>query len=123
MDDALIALKRLSVQCPSYSAQDELDILVATNAEEKANKPKDSSGMSYVDCFRGVDLRRIEISCFVWAFQTICGTVFMVFATFFFKQAGMSTENSFTLTLAMDGMGLIGGLCAMFFMTRAGRST
>lgn len=47
----------------------------------------------------------------------------MVFATFFFKQAGMSTENSFTLTLAMDGMGLIGGLCAMFFMTRAGRST
>lgn len=35
------------------------------------------SGTSYLDCFKGVNLRRTEIVCFTWASQNLCGAGLM----------------------------------------------
>lgn len=37
-------------------------------------RPQISSGTSYLDCFRGIDLRRTEIVCGAWACQQLCGS-------------------------------------------------
>ena len=45
-------------------------VLVYTNEVEKAQ----SEGVSYLDCFRGVELRRTEITCMCFVAQTMCGS-------------------------------------------------
>jgi SP family general alpha glucoside:H+ symporter-like MFS transporter len=52
---------------------------VLTNNREKEAE----SGAGYLDCFKGVDRRRTEITCMVWIIQTLCGSTFMGFSTYF----------------------------------------
>jgi SP family general alpha glucoside:H+ symporter-like MFS transporter len=40
-----------------------------TNEHEKAL----SAGTTYVDCFKGIDLRRTEVATLTWACQNMCG--------------------------------------------------
>lgn len=40
-------------------------------------------GTRYVDCFKSVDGRRTEITCMCWVIQTLCGSTFMGFSTYF----------------------------------------
>lgn len=47
--------------------------MIHTNEVEKDI----SAGTSYLDCFRGIDLRRTEIVVGVWAIQNLCGSSFM----------------------------------------------
>lgn len=80
------AICRLATSVTSYSPDYEVSILLKTNKEEKANAPIGSSGVGYKDCFRGANLRRIEIACLTWAFQTVCGTVSMDFRLTFSRK-------------------------------------
>ena len=82
-----------------------------------------SSGAHYWDCFRGVDLRRTEIASMVWVTQAFCGVPFMSFSVQFMIQAGLDTANSFALSLAQNGIGLVGCLIAWYLMTHIGRRT
>lgn len=50
-------------------ADETLAMMVHTCALEE----KTTSGASYLDCFKGVDLRRTEIVCMVWALQNLAG--------------------------------------------------
>lgn len=50
-----------------------------TNEDEEQAQ----SGTSYVDCFKGVDKRRTEITCMCWIIQTLCGSTFKGFSTYF----------------------------------------
>ncbi len=51
---------------------------LTNNAEKEAQ-----SGTRYIDCFKGVDRRRTEITCMCWIIQTLCGSTFMGFSTYF----------------------------------------
>jgi hypothetical protein len=42
-----------------------------------------TSGASYLDCFKGTDLRRTEIVCMVWAIQNLSGNAFSNYSTYF----------------------------------------
>ena len=59
---------------PDFNVDDTVAMMVHTNELEKDI----SSGTSYWDCFKGVDLRRTEITCIVWGIQNFCGNAFMV---------------------------------------------
>jgi hypothetical protein len=67
-----------------------------TNELEKALE----SGTGYMDCFKGIDLRRTEIVCVTWAIQNLCGSAFMGYSTYFYEQAGLSTLKSFDMSMA-----------------------
>lgn len=45
-----------------------------------------TSGTSYLDCFKGVDLRRTEICCITFAGQVLSGSSFAYAPSFFFVQ-------------------------------------
>lgn len=81
------------------------------------------AGTTYLDCFKGFDLRRTEIVCLVWAAQNLCGAGLMGYSTYFYKQAGLSTNGAFDLSLAQYGIGMIGTVFSWVLMSYFGRRT
>jgi SP family general alpha glucoside:H+ symporter-like MFS transporter len=88
-----------------------------TNENEKRN----SDGTDYLDCFRGVDRRRTEITCLAWLVQNLCGSTFMGFSTYFYKQAGLPDVAAFNLSMVQYALGIIGTIGSWFLLSRAGR--
>ncbi|EOD45735.1 putative mfs maltose permease protein [Neofusicoccum parvum UCRNP2] len=71
-------------------------------------------GTNYIDCFRGINLRRTEIASVSWgAIQN--------YLTYFFKQAGLSTDDSFKLSLGTFSIAFLGTVFSWFFQGRFGR--
>lgn len=61
-----------------FDADETVAMMVHTTAlEDKITK-----GASYLDCFRGTDLRRTEIVCMVWAIQNLSGNSFSNYSTY-----------------------------------------
>lgn len=50
---------------------------------------------TYLDCFKGTNLRRTEISTVVYLIQVIGGNPLIAYANFFFEQAGLDTADAF----------------------------
>jgi len=120
-EDARKQLLRLTSQGqPDFDLDQTINMMVYTNELEKAS----DEGTSYVHCFRGVDLRRTEIVCMVWAIQSLCGASTMIgLSTYFFEQAGLDTSHAFSLSLGQYGLGTVGALISWFLMLKFGRRT
>lgn len=58
---------------PNFNPDETIAMIEHTNEMEKTMQ----EGTSYLDCFKGVDLRRTEIVCFTWWGQTLVGTNLM----------------------------------------------
>ncbi|KAK3182208.1 hypothetical protein K4F52_006577 [Lecanicillium sp. MT-2017a] len=56
-------------------------------------------GSRYIDCFKGVNLRRTEIVCMVWTVQNLCGSAFMSYSTYFLVQAGLAPSESYEMSM------------------------
>lgn len=82
-----------------------------------------STGTSYFDCFKGVDLRRTEITCITWAIQPLCGASLMGYSAYFFEQAGLGTYIAFDFSISLYSIAMIGVAISWFFMSRVGRRT
>lgn len=79
------------------------------------------SGSTYLDCFRGVDLRRTEVVCMTFAGQALSGAIFAYGPTYFFIQAGISADNSYGIATGGTGMAFIGTVLSWFLLARYGR--
>ncbi|KAJ5787507.1 hypothetical protein N7457_002497 [Penicillium paradoxum] len=111
--------KRVLLRLTSKSQQGDFDpdetiaMMVHTTAlEEKITK-----GASYLDCFKGTDLRRTEIVCMVWAMQNLSGNSFSNYSTYFLTQAGLSESNSYAFAMGQYGINMVGVFGAWFLMT------
>jgi MFS family permease len=60
-------------------------------------------GSTYWDCFRGVNLRRTEISVGVYCTQVLSGIYLISYGTYFFQLAGLPKEDAFSM-----GIGFLG---------------
>ena len=119
-EQAKHALTRLTSKgSPTFNLDDQISMMRSTNELEKAN----NEGTSYLDCFKGVNLRRTEIACITWLVQTFCGSTFMGYSTYFYRQAGLSSSNAFTLSVVQYAIGAVGTVLAWVMMTRFGRRT
>lgn len=120
-EDAKKALMRLTSpeRDPDFDADATINMIVHTNEMEKAV----SAGTTYWDCFKGTDLRRTEIVCFVWAVQTLCGASLMGYSTYFYEQAGLAQTNAFTMSMAQFAIGAIGTMSSWVLMRWFGRRT
>ncbi|CAI7603080.1 unnamed protein product [Penicillium viridicatum] len=118
-EDAIKAVKRLTRADPNFSAEETVSMIVYTNAMEQQTE----TGASYMDCFKGTDLRRTEIACCVWAVQSLCGSGLMGYSTVFYQRAGLADSQSFTMSLAQYAIGVVGTFCSWLFMTYFGRRT
>lgn len=118
-EDAIKSVKRLTRADPNFSAEETVSMIVYTNAMEQQTE----TGASYMDCFKGTDLRRTEIACCVWAVQSLCGSGLMGYSTVFYQRAGLADSQSFTMSLAQYAIGVVGTFSSWLFMTYFGRRT
>ncbi len=83
-EDARKSLCRLTSTDSETDIDHTISMMRHTNELEK----EIGAGTSYWDCFRGVNLRRTEITCITWLIQSASGASLMGYAVYFFKQAG-----------------------------------
>lgn len=121
MEEAKKALLRLtSADSDSDFDPDEtIAMIERTNDLER----RITQGTSYADCFKGVNLRRTEIVCMVWAIQTLCGSTFMTYSTYFYEQAGLASSNAFSMSMVQYALGAIGTVSSWFLVNWFGRRT
>ncbi|RMZ80418.1 hypothetical protein DV737_g3041, partial [Chaetothyriales sp. CBS 132003] len=104
----------------AFDPDETIAMMQHTNEVEKyLNK----GGTSYLDCFKGTDLRRTEIACMVWMSQSLSGGSLTGYAAYFYEQAGFNTANSFNLAVGMYGVAIVGTIISWFLMHRVGRRT
>ena len=100
-----------------FDVDAQIAMIKATNELEKAM----SEGTSYLDCFRGIDARRTEITCMVWVIQAFCGAALMGYSVQFYERAGLDTNNTFNFNLGQYAMGIVGTVSSWFLMPHVGR--
>ncbi|ORY27080.1 putative alpha-glucoside transport-related protein [Naematelia encephala] len=117
VDKAERSIRRLAPAAERDTAHDTVSAMIRTNELEKDV----SSGTSFLDCFRGADLRRTEISVISWTCQIMCGLQFANYSTYFFEQAGLATSNAFTMTIVLYACAFVGTVLSWFLLTYVGR--
>ena len=79
------------------SPQETVALLAQTNDIEKEM----TAGTGYLECFKGVNLRRTEICVLTWTAQQMCGPVLQTYAIYFFEQAGLAESQAFNMSLGL----------------------
>lgn len=115
IEDAKKALLRLTSlnRETDFDADETIGMMVHTTALEQ----KITAGASYRDCFKGIDLRRTEIVCLVWAIQNLSGNSFSNYSTYFLKQAGLTEHDSYAFAMGQYSINIVGVLGAWGLMT------
>ena len=80
-----------------YTVEGHLAMIQLTNADEL--KETDGSGTGYLDCFKGANRRRTEISTVTWVIQNASGSALMQWSPYFFQQAGMPPEQAWNFVI------------------------
>ncbi|KAF2855364.1 sugar transporter [Plenodomus tracheiphilus IPT5] len=80
-------------------------------------------GGSYLDCFKGSNLRRTEVAMVSWGLQILPGFVIQNYTTYFFTLAGLSPSASFSLSMGTFGMAFTGTCLSWVLQSRMGRRT
>ncbi|GIZ41751.1 hypothetical protein CKM354_000504600 [Cercospora kikuchii] len=106
LEDAKKSLLRLtSTNRETNFNADETIAMMAHTTELETHT---THGASYLDCFRGTDLRRTEIVCMCWAIQNLAGNSFSNYSTYFLQQAGVSSENSYDFAMGQYAINMVG---------------
>lgn len=119
LDDARKSLRRLT----STMSEEDVERTVAMIAHTDKLEKQMTEGTSYLDCFKGTNLRRTEIACCAWMAQVTCGIWYGGNVTYFLQQAGFDPERSFDFGIGTSGLALLGTIMAWFIVTRIGRRT
>ncbi|KAI0390012.1 sugar transporter [Xylariaceae sp. FL0594] len=119
LEQAKQSIKRLSGGKTEEQINSQVAMMVHTNRVEA----EETKGATYVDCFKGANLRRTEIVCVAFAGQILSGSSFAYTPTYFFTSAGLPTEKSFDLSLGAKGFAFVGTVLSWFMISRFGRRT
>ncbi|GKT72075.1 general alpha-glucoside permease [Colletotrichum tofieldiae] len=104
LEEARRSIERLSGDKTQDQINAQLAMMIHTTKVESGV----TVGVTYLDCFKGFDLRRTEICCIAFAGQVMSGSSFAYTPTYFFTTAGMNVANAFELSLGAKGMAFIG---------------
>ncbi|KIW65010.1 hypothetical protein PV04_07302 [Phialophora macrospora] len=119
ISDARAALARLASNNGAVDLDKAVTLMVYTTEHEKEL----GTGTSYPSLFRGIDRRRTIIACGCWLIQTLSGATFRTYSTYFYKQAGLPTDQAFNMAIGQYALGIVGVICAWFLLPRFGRRT
>ncbi|KIW99541.1 uncharacterized protein Z518_11280 [Rhinocladiella mackenziei CBS 650.93] len=120
LEEAKASLRRLtSGQDDDFDVDKTVTLMALTTEHEREL----NSRTSFVACFQGTDLRRTIIVIGCYCMQVISGTTPRSYATYFFQQAGLPTDQSFNMSIVTYALSFIGTLVAWFLMPHVGRRT
>lgn len=117
-EEARRTLLRLTTAHDAFNVDEVVAMMTHTNETEKH---LGNGQITYLDCFKGINLRRTEIACMIWITQQASFSSSGTYAAYFYQQAGLSVQNSFTLSIGMYGIAIVGAILSWFWMRRAGR--
>ncbi|KAK8086260.1 Maltose permease MAL31 [Apiospora phragmitis] len=118
-EESLVRLGSAGRTRTKTSAREAVAMMIHTNELEK----RVGEGTSYLDCFRGIDRRRTEIACMVFAAQPFCGSSMGGTPTYFFVQAGLPSTISFQMSCGGLGLAALGTIVVWWLMQHFGRRT
>lgn len=119
-DEARKTLDRL-VTAPAGTVNNNHRLAMMQHTLEQEQKLK--IGGSFLDCFKGTNLRRTEIAMISWGGQIFPGFIIQSYTTYFFTLAGLPSKDSFNMTLGTYGMAFLGTCGSWFLQGRMGRRT
>ncbi|RSL95391.1 hypothetical protein CEP52_012084 [Fusarium oligoseptatum] len=121
IEDAKKAVEKLTSRKadPDFDVDSTVSMMEYTHQYEL----KTTGKATYLECFRGVDLRRTEITCMVWAIQNLSGSGFMGYSTYFFQQAGLDSKQSFNIAMGQYSLGAVGTILSWLLIKQFGRRT
>jgi SP family general alpha glucoside:H+ symporter-like MFS transporter len=102
IEEAEKSLRRLVRKSSGIDPKQTLAYIIHTNQLEEELQ----AGTSYLDCFKGVELRRTEIACMAFAGQVFAGSLFAYNSTYFFQQIGLGTKATYRMNVGGTGMAL-----------------
>ena len=91
-EDARKALEKLS----SSKHRPDIDSVLVMIEQTDLLEQELESTTTYMDCIKGANLPRTEISIMVYLIQVIGGNPLIGYANFFFEQAGLSSHDAFS---------------------------
>jgi SP family general alpha glucoside:H+ symporter-like MFS transporter len=119
MDEAHGVIRRIAR--PGFYTDAEVEgyaeYMRHTDAIEKAEHAKGS----WLDMFKGTNLRRTEIQSGVWIVQQWNGNAITSLTTEFLQEAGMSTVFSFDFNMILNSLSVVGVAVAWVMMRFMGR--
>ncbi|KAL5611173.1 hypothetical protein FOBRF1_007290 [Fusarium oxysporum] len=121
MEEARKSLIRL--RSAGTFTEDDIDAHLAYIQHTTEIEKAETEGASFLDCFRGTNLRRTEINAMTWTCQIFDGNPLTSYAVVFFEAAGFSTEATFDLNMCVNACFIIGPLICFCLLPRFGRRT
>ncbi|KAI0123713.1 maltose permease [Xylariales sp. AK1849] len=116
IEKATQSLQRLGLN--ELASQKQLATIQYT--QNKAQE--ETQGGSFIDCFRGTNLRRTILTIAPLTIQALSGVSFISFyGTYYFQLAGNSVERSFQLACGAQGLSILGNIASWFVIDRVGR--
>ncbi|KAI1444308.1 sugar transporter [Annulohypoxylon stygium] len=117
LEQAKHSIERLGSEKTDEQINNQLAMMVHTiRLEAEATK-----GATYLDCFKGPNLRRTEIVCVAFMGQIFSGSSFAYTPTYFFTTAGMDTAQAFNLSLGAKAIAFIGTILSWWLISYWGR--
>ncbi|KAJ4860662.1 sugar transporter domain-containing protein [Trichoderma breve] len=116
IQEAEHSIRRLSSKSDTKIKEHLAMIIHTVNYEEEIR-----TGSSYIDLFRGSNLRRTEICCMAFAGQVFNGIFMMNPGTYFWEQAGLSAKNSYKVSVAATAIGLLATAIGCVLIAHLGR--
>ncbi|XXH02484.1 hypothetical protein Hte_008860 [Hypoxylon texense] len=101
---------------------DDINNTLAHMKETLLLEAKTKDNATYLDCFRGTNLRRTIICAMAYSGQFLCGiNLASGYCTYFFELAGLSTDQAFDMSCGLFALGVVGNLLSWPLMTIWGR--
>ncbi|KAK9476108.1 general substrate transporter [Lipomyces japonicus] len=119
LETAEKTIERLKEKNSTTSSKETVAWMLHTQAIEAEIQ----SGVTYLDCFKGVDRRRTEVVMMTYASQNLCGLAIGGSPTYFFTQAGIAASNAFKFTVGILSLGVVCIAFSWYLITRIGRRT
>lgn len=111
-------LRRLNCD-PAFDESGSLAMMLAVNDHEKQT----AHSMGLLECFRGINLRRTEITIIVYLTQQLVGSPLVFYSVNVLQKAGLHQRAALIVTVGMYTLCICSTVCSMFAMRYFGRRT
>ncbi|KAH6686670.1 general substrate transporter [Plectosphaerella plurivora] len=101
------------------SMRQTIALMKHTNEMEKL----EAENASYMDCFRGTNMRRTGIVCMAWTIQILNGQSITNYAATMLRSVGMSATNAFNYNMGIQSVNIFATAIAIALMGTLGRRT
>lgn len=118
VEEAKKALKKTCIEHPKINIDKTLAMMLKTDLVEQQIE----KGTSYFECFKGPNRRRTEICLMLCVINNFTGNP-VGYASYFFEQVGLSTQNSFYMGVGVNGVGFVGTVLSVFLIRYFGHRT